>query len=212
MTADHENAGPPTIAETHAALTAAQSMFEMDEADVFGTRLRVWKYAPASLRVIVEASRARGDAAFIVYEDEVLTFEEHFRAVAHLATILVERYGIEKGDRVAIAMRNFPEWSIAFWALTATGAIAVPLNAWWTAEELDYGLRDSSSRVAFVDAERLERLAGVLPALDLATIVARAPEGTTGRVERWEDVLGAVPADAALPAVDLEPEDLVTIF
>ena len=75
----------PTIAETHAALTAAPSMFEMDEADVFGTRLRVWKHAPASLRVILEASRARGDAPFIVYEDETLTFEEHFRAAAHLA-------------------------------------------------------------------------------------------------------------------------------
>ena len=81
-------ADEPTVAETHAALTAAPSMFEMDEADVFGNRLRVWKYAPASLRVILEASRGRGDAAFIVYEDEVLTFEEHFRAVAHLATIL----------------------------------------------------------------------------------------------------------------------------
>src|SRR5690242_8223233 len=212
MAQTDEHALPPTIAETHAALTAAPSMFEMDEADVFGTRLRVWKYAPPSLRVIVEASRGRGDAAFIVYEDEVLTFEEHFRAVAHLATILVERYGIEKGDRITIAMRNFPEWSIAFWAITAAGAIAVPLNAWWTAEELDYGLRDSGSKVAFVDAERLDRLADVLPALDLVTIVARAPEGTTGAFERWEDVLGPVPADAELPAVDLEPEDLATIF
>jgi long-chain acyl-CoA synthetase len=202
----------PSIAETHAALTAAPSMFETEEADVFGTRLRVWKYAPASLRVILEASRGRGDAAFIVYEDEVLTFEEHFRAVAHLASILVERYGVEKGDRVAIAMRNFPEWSIAFWAITATGAIVVPLNAWWTADELDYGLRDSGSKVLFVDAERWERLTDVLRTIDIATIVARAPSDRTGPFDRWEDVLGDVPADAALPGVDLEPEDLATIF
>src|SRR5690242_14024605 len=161
MAQTDEHALPPTIAETHAALTAAPSMFEMDEADVFGTRLRVWKYAPASLRVILEMSRGRGDAAFIVYEDEVLTFEEHFRAVAQLATILRDRLGVEKGDRVAIVMRNFPEWSIAFWAAAAAGAIVVPLNAWWTADELEYGLRDSGSKVAFVDAERLERLAPV---------------------------------------------------
>ena len=103
-------AATPSIAETHDLLTAAPSMFEMEEADVFGCRLRVWKHAPASLRVILEASRGRGDAAFIVYEDEVLTFEEHYRAVAYLASILIDRYGVEKGDRVAIAMRNFPEW------------------------------------------------------------------------------------------------------
>src|SRR5690242_14956175 len=203
----------PTVAQTHAQLTASPSMFEMEEVDVFGARLRTWKYAPASLRVIVEASRARGDVPFIVYEDEVLTFEEHFRAVAHLATLLAERYGVEKGDRVAIAMRNFPEWSIAFWATTAIGAIVVPLNAWWSADELEYGLRDSGSKVLFVDDERLVRLAGVLPGLDLATIVARSPAGTSAPgVERWEDVLGAVPADAELPAVELEPEDLATIF
>jgi long-chain acyl-CoA synthetase len=203
----------PTIAETHAALTAAPSMFEMEEADIFGTRLRVWKYAPGSLRMIVEASRARGDTPFIVYEDEVLTFEEHFRAVAHLASILLERYEVQKGDRVAIAMRNFPEWSIAFWAATAIGAIVVPLNAWWSADELEYGLQDSGSKVLFVDDERLERLAGVLAGLDLATIVARAPaDPNIAGVERWEDVLGEVPADAELPPVDLEPEDLATIF
>jgi long-chain acyl-CoA synthetase len=203
----------PTIAETHAVLTAAPSMFEMDEAEVNGSRIRVWKYAPASLRVIVEASRARGVTPFIVYEDEVLTFEQHFRAVAHLATILMNRYAVQRGDRVAIAMRNFPEWSIAFWATTAIGAIVVPLNAWWSADELEYGLRDSGSKVLFVDDERLVRLAGVLPGLDLATIVARSPAGTSAPgVERWEDVLGAVPADAELPAVELEPEDLATIF
>src|SRR5690242_6453010 len=161
----------PTVAQTHAQLTASPSMFEMEEVDVFGQRIRVWKYAPASLRVIVEASRARGDVPFIVCEDEVLTFEDHFRAVAHLATRLVERYGVQKGDRVAIAMRNFPEWSIAFWAATAIGAIVVPLNAWWTADELDYGLRDSGSKVVFLDDERLARLGDVLPRIDgLATI------------------------------------------
>ena len=203
----------PTIAETHAALTAAPSMFEMEEADVFGSRLRVWKYAPASLRVILEASRARGATPFIVYEDEVLTFEEHFRAVAHLASILMSRYDVHKGDRVAIAMRNFPEWSIAFWAATAIGAIVVPLNAWWSADELEYGLQDSGSKVLFVDDERLERLVDVLPGLDVATIVARSPaDKSAPGVERWEDVLGDVPADAELPAVELEPEDLATIF
>ena len=202
----------PTIAETHDALTASPSMFEMEEADVFGNRLRVWKHAPTSLRVILEASRARGDAPFIVYEDETLTFEEHFRAAAHLATRLIERYGVEKGDRVAIIMRNFPEWSIAFWAAAAAGAIVVPLNAWWTADELAYGLQDSGAKVAFVDDERLERLAEVLPSLAIHTIVARAPAGAERGAEPWDDAMGTIPDAVELPAVDIEPEDLATIF
>jgi long-chain acyl-CoA synthetase len=210
---DRNKAGPDlTIAETHAALTAPPSMFEIDEAEVFGHRIRVWKHAPASLRVILEASRTRGDAPFIVYEDETLTFEQHFRAAAHLANTLVDRYGVEKGDRVAIVMRNFPEWSIAFWAAAAAGAVVVPLNAWWTADEIAYGLRDSGAKVVFVDAERLDRLAEITPPLEVHTIVARAPQGTAVTAERWEDVLGAVPADAELPPVDIEPEDLATIF
>ena len=48
-------------------------------------------------------------------------------------------------------------------------------------------------KVVFVDAERLERLADVLPALDVTTVVARAEADATGAVERWEDVLGEVP-------------------
>ena len=211
MPAHESSTTGPSVAETHAALTTPPSMFEMEEVDVFGTRLRVWKHAPASLRVILEASRGRGDVPFIVYEDETLTFEQHYRAVAHLATILAQRYGVEKGERVAIVMRNFPEWSIAFWAAAAAGAIVVPLNAWWTADELEYGLQDSGAKVVFVDAERLDRLTDVLPKLDVAVVVARSEVASTG-VDRWEEVLGAVPEDAELPAVDLGPEDLATIF
>ena len=140
-------------------------MFEMEEADVFGTRLRVWKNAPASLRVILEASRGRGDAAFIVYEDEALDLRGALpRGRAPRARSSSSGYGVEKGDRVAIAMRNFPEWSIAFWAAAAAGAIVVPLNAWWTRRRARVRpARLRARRSLFVDGERVERLADVLP-------------------------------------------------
>src|SRR6185503_2277213 len=99
------------------------------------------------------------------YEDERLTFEEHYRAVAHLAHVLHDDWGLEKGDRVALAMRNFPEWSIAFWAAAVAGAIVVPLNAWWTGEELEYGLADSGTRVLLCDGDRAQRIAPRLSAL-----------------------------------------------
>src|SRR3954451_5295996 len=119
VTRDTEPAMP--WSDVEAALTAAGQMFEMDETDVRGQRLRVWKNAPANLRLLIELSRLHGDKTFIVFEDERMDFEQHFREVATLAQRLVDRYGVAKGDRVAIAMRNVPEWSVAFWAASAVG-------------------------------------------------------------------------------------------
>ena len=211
-----------SIGEAHAQLTAPGQMFELETVEIDGCSVRTWKNAPPNLRAVLEQSAARGDLGFLVYappriegasEDETMSFGEHFRAAAHLATILRDRYGVPKGDRVAIAMRNYPEWSVAFWAAAAAGAVVVPLNAWWTAPELVYGFEDSGSKVVFLDEERVGRLADDLPALGLAgVIVAKAKGDLPAEVQRFEDVLGDVPADATLPDVELHPEDDATIF
>ena len=92
-------------------------------------------------------------ALFTIYEDERVTYEANFRAVATLAARLREM-GVGKGDRVALAMRNLPEWPVVFFAAASIGAIVVPLNAWWTGGELEYGLADSGAKLLFVDDER----------------------------------------------------------
>src|SRR5260370_11192588 len=111
-------------------------------------------------------------------------------------------------------MRNLPEWSLAFWGAAAAGAIVVPLNAWWTGAELAYGLRDSGTTVLVCDRERLDRLAPELDQLaGLQILVARAgPEDLAAGLTPLADVLGDVPADIELPAVDLGPDDDATIF
>jgi long-chain acyl-CoA synthetase len=162
---------------------------------------------------VIESSRERGEELFLVYEDERISVARHFAMVATLARRMVEDLGVRKGDRVAIAMRNFPEWSLAFWAATAAGGVAVPLNAWWTAAELEYGLQDSGSRVLFCDAERHDRLAPSLASLGLDAVVVAKPTGPLPPgATAFEDVLGDVDDSAALPDVDLEPEDDATIF
>ena len=155
----------PSLREATEQLTAPGQMFEMEVVDVFGVPTRTWKHCPPSLRSILELSRLHGDKDFLVYEDERITFEEHFRKVAQLAGKMQERFGVAKGDRVAIVMRNLPEWVLSFWAATAIGAVVVPVNAWWKGAELEYALADSASAVAFVDTERLERLRPHLGAL-----------------------------------------------
>jgi long-chain acyl-CoA synthetase len=207
----------PSIAEAHAELTAPGQMFEMDDVVIRGVQTRVWKHAPPSLRTVLEMSRGHGDVDFLVYEDDRCSFEQHFRLAATLAHRLRDDLGVAPGDRVAIAMRNLPEWAIAFWAAAAAGAVVVPLNAWWTGDELEYGIADSGSRVVFVDGERYERVRdhGTLDRLDLSVVVAprdREPQGGTGAARRFDDVVGTVAADVALPDVTLEPEDDATIF
>jgi long-chain acyl-CoA synthetase len=218
-----------SIPEADAQLTAAGQMFEVAEADVRGVATKVWKNCPAWLGDILLMSRGHGDQTFLVYEDDRMTYEEHFRACAHLAGILRSRFGVVEGDRVAIAMRNFPEWSVAFWAAAAAGAVVVPLNAWWTGEELEYGLADSGTKVLFADLERAERIAayaggtrgaGAGKRLRVeATIVVRRGDPSGGDVGDlpagtldWAAVLGEVPADVSLPAVRIGTDDDATIF
>ena len=120
-------------------LTAPGAPFEMETIQVAGRPVRVYKKAHRDLRAIFETSKTWGDRTFIVFENERLSFREHYRAASTLAWRLADDYGVKKGDRVAIAMRNFPEWPLAFWAATIIGAIAVPLNAWGTGDDLAYG-------------------------------------------------------------------------
>src|SRR5689334_8497937 len=191
----------PSIAEIHDKLTAPGEILEMTEVVIRGVPTRVWKNSPPSLAAVLAASRNHGAADFMVYEDDRWSFERHFVTAAHLANVLRDRYGVKKGDRVAIAMRNFPEWSAAFWAAVSAGAIVVPLNAWWTGAELVYGLKDSGSTLLFCDAERLDRLAPEMAQLPgLRLIVARdARDSLPARADHFNDALGSVPADAKLP-------------
>jgi len=202
-----------SVAEAVAALTAPGAPFEMEEKIIRGIRTRVWKNAPPSLRTVFEASAAHGDLPFLVYEDERLTFAEHYRRVAALAHLFVNRFAVQKGDRIAIAMRNFPEWSVAFWAAAAVGAIVVPLNAWMTGGELEYCLADCGAELLVVDEERARRLTPRLPQLNLgAILVARAVEPLAPPLLHLEKVMADAPADAALPTVSIDPEDDATIF
>ena len=138
----------------------------MTEAEIDGHTLPVFENAPPSLRVLFElAGAGYADKPFLVYEDERSTFAETVAAAGSVGHLLVDRYGIEPGDRVAIVMRNYPEWIQAFMAVTSVGAIAVAMNAWWTTDELDYGLRDCGARLVHrrPRARRADRAAARRP-------------------------------------------------
>jgi long-chain acyl-CoA synthetase len=209
-----------SLAQAHALIAAPGSPFEVDEAVIRGVKLKIWKHAPPTLAAIWDAAQPLHAAkTYLVYETERATFAAHARAVAALAQRL-KAEGVEKGDRVAIIMRNLPEWSVAFWAGVLVGAIVTPLNAWWTGPELEYGLMDSGARIAIVDHERWERVrehVDACPSLQRLFVSRAVEEIADPRVVLLENVIGTVSDWGNLPAVpvpvaDLAPEDDVTIF
>ena len=206
-----------SVKAAEALLTAPGAKFEMETVTIHGVPTRTWKNAPPHMAALVALSHSHGERLATIYEDERVTYDAQFRAITALAADLAAS-GVRKGDRVAIAMRNLPEWIVAFFAVTTLGAIAVPLNAWWTGEELAYGLTDSGAKVLIADDERWERIAPLraeLPGIS-RVLVSRATQPLEGG-ERLEDVIGtphdwpSLPA-GELPAVTLEPEDEATIL
>ena len=201
-----------SLEAAHALLTAPGAAFEMEERLVHGVKQRVWKNGPATMRDVFLAGRVHGAKTFLVYEDERATFEAFARATLAVAAAL-QAEGVTKGDRVVIAMRNLPEWPVALFATLLAGGIAVPLNAWWTGAELEYALLDSEAKVAIVDAERLERIAAVLPrcgALQRVLVSRANDQPANALLRRFEDITGAVNEwsalpDRPLPAVALDP-------
>jgi long-chain acyl-CoA synthetase len=198
----------PGYAEAAAKVTAPGQRFETTEVDGPGGPVTVFANAPDTLRDIFDTARDRGDATFLVYEDERWSFDDVMANVDALGALLVERWGVQTGDRVAIGMRNYPEWVIAFAAITSVGAVSVSLNAWWTADELEYALEDSGTTVLIADIERVERARPACERLGIRVLGVRCPEGTEG-AERWEDALRL---GDQLPRVQLAPDDDATIL
>jgi acyl-CoA synthetase (AMP-forming)/AMP-acid ligase II len=142
------------------ALYGPDGPFAWEESVVLGERIRVLKNRASSLRALIEVSAFFGEKEYIVYEHRRVTYAEHLRAVASVAGALKDKYGIGKGDRVAIFSANNPEWIVTFWATVSLGAIAVGLNGWWVADEIVYGLEDSKPKLLVGDEKRLARLDG----------------------------------------------------
>ena len=221
MSQDNLPAGWPamSIAQANAILAAPGMGTEVEELVIRGIKTKTWKNLPPTLRSVVEAGRVHGDKVFLVYEDERVTYEAFYRAVAKFAVEL-QAQGLTKGDRVAIIMRNLPEWPVAYYAAISLGAIVTPLNAWWTGPELEYGLTDSGSKFAILDTGSYGRLVEHLPNCpDLQRIyVSREiDEIAHPQVTKLETVIGAANdwiklPDQPIPPAQIDTDDDATIF
>ncbi|MFK7975778.1 MAG: class I adenylate-forming enzyme family protein [Halioglobus sp.] len=152
-------------------ITAPGGLFEMEALEIDGTRYKSYVHAPKTLVDVFTGARGHGDLEFMVYEGKRYTYTAFFQQVDALAAALQSDYGLKKGSRMAIAMRNNPSWGIAYAAATLIGAVVVPVNSWGKKEELRYALEDSSSTVLVCDQPRFDLIESSLEALSVKALL-----------------------------------------
>ncbi|MGP8010513.1 MAG: class I adenylate-forming enzyme family protein [Acidimicrobiales bacterium] len=199
-----------SFSEATAEVSAPGQPFEVIEVEHDGVSNRVFKNSPATVREFFDLARGV-EGTFLVYEDEEWSFAEVMAEVDALSYALVHHYGLKKGDRVGIAMRNYPEWVISFAAIISVGLVSVSLNAWWTEDELDYAIRDSRLSLLIGDSERIVRASAPCERAGARLLGVRLDEKTRyfEGVERWAEV---VVRGVAMPEADLDAYSDATIL
>jgi acyl-CoA synthetase (AMP-forming)/AMP-acid ligase II len=197
--------------DTVAGLTGAGQPFELDSVEIGGEQYLNYASIPQNLGQYFLVMQQHADKDFAVYLEERYTFGEGYALSAAFAAALIERYGVQQGDRVAILSRNNPQWMMAFIACLSIGAVAVPMNAWWTTEELDYGFEDSGAKLVVADRQRVERLMPIAEKHALQIISVDDCSGVAFEHTPFGE-LTEVFAGAGMPEVEVAPDDSATIM
>ncbi|MFK7828563.1 MAG: class I adenylate-forming enzyme family protein [Congregibacter sp.] len=192
-------------------LTADDAAFATETVTIDGYEYQAYSGIPQNMGDYFRIMHKHKDKEFAVYLEERYTFGETYAHAASFAHALLEDYGVKPGDRVAILSRNNPQWMMSFIAVLSIGAVAVPMNAWWTTEELDYGLRDSGASVVIVDRQRMERLVTLHEALDLELIAIDDCTEVGAPSRQFADLVAAY-GGREMPLAAVAPEDHATIM
>ena len=184
-----------------------EGMFELQKKTIRGNEYNVFVNVPQNLYEYFQFALIHGEWEFLAYEDESYKYQEVLNNAAGLAHVLVDKYGLKKGDAVAFSMRNYPEWIYSYMAVTSIGCVAVPLNSWWQGEELDYGITHSEAKVFIGDDERLQRLEGLVE--NTPRISVRCQSNTFTNTVAFEEL---VKPKESFPQVEIDPEDDASIM
>ena len=188
-------------------ITGPGGPIQVGSVERFGRELPFITNAPTNLADYVAYFCAQhGDATFLVEGEERLSFKQVYAAARAVAAGLVDGHGVERGDRVALAMRNANAWCVTYLGILMAGGCATLLNGWWQGGELAAGIADSEAKLVIADPQRAARLAEVehgaqVITLDITRPIAEATAPITSA--------GGGP-DTVLPS--LNGDDLATIL
>lgn len=199
------------LEDTVSDMTSAGGPFEINDVQIDGVRYRNYATMPENLSGYYKFMLAHGEKDFAVFQDERYTFAAAYQHSGEFGAALLDHYGVQKGDRVAILARNSPQWLMAFIGSTAIGAVAVPMNSWWTTEELDYGFEDSGAKVVVADRARIEQLLPIAKKHGLKIISVDSCDGLEAEHQPFTGLLAKY-TGAAMPEVAVAADDHATIM
>lgn len=193
-----------TLGDAAAHVMRADPRFAVTETVIDGVRFRVFENAPRNLREMLRVGESQhDDGDFVVYQNARWSYADFIRDTNRVARLLTDGLGVRPGDRVAIAMRNYPELLLLMMAIASVGAVAVFVNAWWTAEELEYALDDSETKLVFADGPRFERIGAFAERRGIRLVGVR--DGEDGAALTFSGLL-VQHAKADWPDVAIEPD------
>ncbi len=195
-----------------AEMTGDEGMFAVTEIDIRGEKLKTFATAPSSLRDVWLMTTGYATRDYLLYKDERWTYGEAMAETASIANWF-HAQGIKHGDRVALSMRNYPEWMLCYWALTSIGVGVVGMNAWWVTDEMEYGLADSMPKALICDHERLNNFLPVRDKFqDMKIVGVRLDISVNGPTEGVVDYVELRAHGGDMPEVAIDGDDDACIF
>ena len=180
-------------------------LFQTEDVEIRGTFYKAFNKVPADLQELLDYGKTvREWEEFIVYEKEKISYLDFCDQVSRVSSFLQKEVGIKKGDKVAIAMRNYPEYLAILMAVASIGGIVGFVNAWWTTEEMEYGFDDSTARVCFADKERLATIKPFAKKKSIKLFSVRYIDDP--EIEKYDDIVNNFER-VDLIDVDLKPDD-----
>ena len=185
-----------------------EGLLSLEKANIRGNEYFVFKEAPNNLREYYQLGLLHGDWTHIVYQEERFQFNDTLKITSQFANTLQAKFNIQKGDRVAFSMRNYPEWMFCYMAITSIGGVVVPLNSWWKGDEIEYGLTNSEAKLFIGDEERLDRLEGRLS--DLPKISVRSSKSEYQDIDFYKLIKNQ--SETLDNPIEIDPEDDASIM
>ena len=195
---------PDQAAET---VVSTNPVFAVHDVEIRGVTYKAFKNVPHNTRELIQRgaqAQDNGRADYLVFHERRWTYKEYCHDICTLADFLQRQLDVQKGQPVAIAMRNCPELLLLMMAISSLGGVVVLLNAWWTTEELDYALKDSKAKLVFADADRLSRLTPL--ASDLGLLLVGAADGDALTSPDFSELM-AHRSGADWPDRDIQADD-----
>ena len=192
-------------------MMAPGAKYEIATKTIKGIEQKVFLNIPENMAGLYEEGLAFADETFLVYENDRWTYKQTWLRAARIAQNLQEKFSIQKGDRIALASRNYPEWIATYMAVTMIGAVIVPMNSWWLGKELEFGLEDSGAKLLFGDQQRIESMSDSLQKLAVKAVAIRCPQLANENIVCIESLMNDW-QNAKAPQVLVEADDWATLF